>query len=549
MRKIFFIFIFSGLVYLADGRGQGNYVSVDNRVYDFLERMEAERIITDYHSESLPLSRKTVADFLLRIRDKRDELSEIDKSFLEYYLIEFGFEAFGNIDRYQSLFGQGDFDLLSNKEKFLYAYYDDKFSIFVKSFLFERVNGNRNSAIKNTAVLSEVGGRIYGSITKYIGFEIEGKNGFLKGDKSAAYVEDELIYNFKLNEKPESNFFDRAYGYIAFEHPNLQIKVGSDRQLQGYGINKLILGNFSPNFNYVNLKINYKSLEFAYTHGWLLGSKNVSLDPVEGTINQVTPKYYVHHRLAFSPFDYFRIGFGETVIYSRRNVDLAYLNPFNFYKSTEHSLQDRDNALLYTDMEFLPFPKVRFYSTLLIDDVDFSKLGSGWFGNQFGINFGLNLYSPIDYFPLHFGFEYTRLEPYIFTHRINENNYSNYNYALGPELQPNSDQISIQLNYFPNPKLNLTLLINYTRHGSNKIKNGEIINYGGDLYLGKRTFDSEYVKFLGGDLEKKIGVEINGYYEFIRNIKAIGKIKYEKTQKISTDESILIFSIGLISFL
>jgi len=546
MKKFFIVLILTIPVLIFS---QGTYVSVESEVYPFLDRMKTNGAIENYYSESLPLTRKKIAELLLSIWERREKLNATDRSFLNYYLTQFGFEAFGTLDRSESIFTDSDFDFFSDREKFLFAYVKEKeFSIFAKSYFFMRANYLDELKTNYKAGLGEIGGRIYGSFANVIGFEMDGRNGILKGDKAAALVDEDLRYNFKLFEKIESNFFDRAYGYISFEHPNITMKIGSDRQIIGYGSNKLILGDNSPNFNYVSLRLNYKSFLFDYTHGWLLGERYDVYDKLVDYITSVDPKYFVHHRISFSPFSNLRLGFGESVIYSRRGVDFAYLNPFNFYKSTEHSLQDRDNTLLYADVEYIPFQKIKLYSTLLIDDVDFGKLGSGWFGNQFALNVGVNIVNPLATIPLHFNIEYVRVEPYTYTHRIIDNNYSNYNYPLGSNLQPNSDRVIFAVNYFPSPKVNFTASTAYERHGKNYSINWETINVGGDLNLGRRTTDPEYVKFLDGKLERTLSIELKCFYEFIRNIKLHGKFRYEKIKSYENYNA-LIFSIGLISFI
>lgn len=528
---------------------QGTYVPVDNDVYPFLSRMKTIGVNDNYYSESLPLTRNKVAELLLNIWDKRERLNSTDKSFLNYFLTEFGYEAFGSLEKYESLFTDSDFDFLSDREKYMLAYSKEKeFSIFVQSHLFFRRNlFKENNAIYN-ATLGEIGGRVYGSFIDALGFEIDGRNGLLKGNKTAALAEKDLKYNFKLFEKEESSFFDRAYGYIAYEHPNINVKIGSDRQIIGYGINKLILGDNSPNFDYLSLRLNYKSFQFDYTHGWMLGKKYRSTVSDRGYQITFEPKNFVHHRISFSTFKNLRLGFGESVIYANRIVDFAYINPFNFYKSTEHSLQDRDNTLLYLDAEYIPFSEVKLYSTFLIDDVDFSKLGSGWFGNQFAYNIGADVVQPFETLPLHFGIEYIRIEPYTYTHRLIENNYSNYSYPLASELQPNSDRITFVIKIFPSPKVNFTASASYQRHGKNYNENLNLINVGGELNFGRRTFDSETANFLDGNLERTMSFEFKGFYEFIRNVKLIGMCRFDQ---IKSDKPVnfLIFSIGLISFI
>jgi len=539
------ILIIGFLFVIQSIKAQGLYVPANHSIYKFLERMEAAGIIENFQNETKPLLRTKIVDYLTIIFNKRFELSQTERIFLNYYVEEFYVDIAGTLDKYEILFGDKKYNPFSEREKFIYAYNDQSnLKFFVKAHLNFGTYLSKNEKPSN---FIEAGGRFYGSLSKLIGFEFDARNGVIIGDKSSALKQPELSYNFKLNEKPESKFFDRSYGYIAIESPYFDFKIGRDRKLLGYGYNKLILSDYSPEFEAINFSMNYKSFSFEYLHGWLLKQTDHPL--LTGRSFDPAPtenKYFVFHRLSFSPLKNVKVGFGESVIYQRTSPQLDYLNPLNFYKSIEHQLGDKDNALLFFDLEILPIKNLRLYSTFLIDDIDFSKIGTRWYGNKTALNLGLNIYNLITEFPLHFLFEFTRIEPYTFTHHLPERNYTNLGYSLSTDQPPNSYRLDFGINFAPSPKLDFSAFYSFTKWGRNYVVNDKIVNVGGDINFGKREEDSDYVSFLDGELETINSIKISAYYEIFRNIKFSTMFNYSKS---SSQSSSLILSFGLISFL
>ncbi len=272
--------------------------------------------------------------------------------------------------------------------------------------------------------------------------------------------------------------------------------------LIGYGPAKFILGDNSPLFNYISLNLNYKFFTFSYFHGKLLGNAAYHDDTVTGGSEFVTEKYMGYHRIGFNISDDLNFGLGEVIIYGDRPIDLSYLNPFNFYKSTEHANRDRDNSMLFIDLNNKSLKGLKIYASLLLDDITFEKLGSGWYGNQTILNAGIyssNLYKIL---PLDLELQYLKIDPYVYTHRLSRNNYTNFGYNLGSNLQPNSELFFSKINFRFNNRVNVSAGFSYAIHGANPIDaKGSIKNVGGNIALGHRVFDSETVHFLDGDLE------------------------------------------------
>lgn len=511
------IIIFLIVIFSFSLISQSEFVPAEHPIYSFLERMSAHNIIDSYESFYKPQTRKKISEYLNLIINEESQLSEIDKNILNDYKSEFEYELFGTIEKSQSLVSSKGYKLFSNNEKYLYFYETkNKFNVFVNLIGEGELFASNYFQKKLFSPIGIAGTSIRGTILDKFGFYFKGTNGIVFSNKNNSLNKKELSYNFKLNENNDEIFFDDTEGYLSLNLDFLYFKIGRDRQLIGYGNNKILFGDNSQKFDYISMYFNYDIFSVSYFHGKLLGNlqKRISID---GPTNIIDDKYAAFHRIGFNFSRHFNLGLGETVIYSNRSPELSYLNPFNFYKSIEHSNQDRDNANLFIDFSNNTISGLKFYSMLMIDDIKFSKIGSGWYGNQTLWNFGMDYYT--NSFPADFHIQFLRIEPYVFSHRIISNNFTNLGSNLGFDVQPNSEVFFSEVNYRINFRTNVSFNFLFIKHGANPLDaNGNTINVGGNINLGHRIIDSEAAKFLDGEHEYERTFGINFMYEPFNNI-------------------------------
>jgi hypothetical protein len=287
------------------------------------------------------------------------------------------------------------------------------------------------------------------------------------------------------------------------------------------------MGEGAPKYDYLNLNLNYKVFSFNYIHGKLIGSRTDTFDSLYGVQTSITDKYLVYHRLGIN-LKSTNIGFGEMIVYSRRSWDLGYLNPFNFYKSVEHAGQDRDNSLLFFDISHIPFSGLKLYGAVNIDDIDFSKVGTGWHGNKLLYNAGFFTTFLHNYTSIDIGGQYLHIDPYLYSHRIFDNNVTNSSYSLIDPLQPNSENLVFRINYYPLRRLKFRLDGFYARHGANPLNpDGSIKrNVGGDVLVGHRDIDDLKAEFLDGDIEYLRRFSLTAVYEPIKGYNIELSLKY-----------------------
>lgn len=502
MKIYFYLFIvFSAACNIL---AQAEYVQSDNKVYNFLERMDNLNIIDGYNSFELPKTRKEISKLLITVKENESLLDNIDKKMLADFLLEYEFEISNSLEHTSKIIDSNGYDLFSQRNKYLFYFYDSSASIFINLIGESQFISASKPSIKNSfGGLALIGGEIRGTFMNNFGFLISGYNGSAFGDRASSSLSDKLKFNYKFNENQDSSFFDDTFGYLTADFDLVKFKIGSDRLNLGYGRVKTFLGDNSPLFNYVSLKINYKFFTFSFFHGKLLGQSISDTSFINGSVREIDEKYIGYHRIGFNISSDIDFGFGEFIIYGDRPIDLSYLNPFNFYKSTEHANRDRDNSMLFLDFNNTSIKGLKFYSTLLLDDIDFSKLGTGWWGNQMLLTIGASSSSLYDLIPIDINAEYVRVDPYVFSHRLIRNNFSNYNYSLSSISNPNTSLFYLGFDYRLSYRLSVTTSFTYFIHGANPLNSDGIIskNVGGDIQLGHRLFDSENSKYLDGDLE------------------------------------------------
>lgn len=524
-------------------------VPLYNQVYEFLNRMNVKGILQQYSNTILPISRKEVGEMLKEIASTRDQLSIIDKSYLDKFEREFANEL-GIVEQHSVLF-TGEQSLsekmnksFSDREKYLYEYQDSNATMYVE---FLGSIENRMKKVTNTKSVStqllQYGGRIRGTYKNRLGYSMQTTNGTQYGNKPFALEDPKLKTNYKLNE-PNSNNFDFTEGYLRADLDWLNIQFGSEFQSVGTGYSdKLILSDNAPVFDALKIDAKYKSVKFLYLHG--ITGRRVFTDvfyddeQVEYSIN----RYFAFHRVQFSLTNFFNIGLSEMVIYQLSSPEFSYLNPFSFYKSGEHSRGDLDNSLIALDIEVFPLVNYKLYATFLIDDIDFQKIGTGWWGNEVAWQFGVLKTNLFNFESFDGIVEYTRIEPFVYSHHKSGNSYTYKEQNLGPHLQPNSDELFLQVNYRSSEKLRAWFLFASERHGENILNNfGQLIkNVGGNILEGHRRYDSDKTKFLAGNLRKTTRFQLKAIYEPITNyfVEAMYEFRNENltwlSQKINSN--------------
>ena len=183
-------------------------------------------------------------------------LDKSDRQTLVDLQNEFEFDINGETNHQESLFGEGRYHLFSQDPKYLYYYNKSGAGNFFINFLGDGgYVGFDSAGNKNNSVMLGYGGEIRGTILQKFGFFIKATNGVIAGNREAAALHiRRLQYNWNLHAIPPSSFFDETEGYCTADFDYIKIKVGRDRELFGYGVNKLFLSENSPETDFFIIK-------------------------------------------------------------------------------------------------------------------------------------------------------------------------------------------------------------------------------------------------------------------------------------------------------
>ncbi len=498
-------------------------IPADNEVYKFLNRKYVEGLLTDYDDIILPLSRNQVLKFLHQIKSKEEKLSAIDKELLHRFIVKFG-----DSDSLYSLnFFDGfpeDFfeNVASNEEKHLYKFKDSIITFIVDPVL--NLNNLYLGSNKKGAMLFSYGAKIRGSFDNWLGFSVQAANGLVVGNRVTALLDKRVEQSFTFNDT-KINYFDETEGYVRLEKDFLDFQLGRERILWGRGqLNKLILSENPPQFDFVKFKLHYNILRYDFIHGWLV-IKPEFVKIGDDITKEKRSKYIAISRLGINLSSHLSFGVSQMIIYSNRAFEAAYLNPFLFWESAQRSLNDLDNSFLVFDGRYKISDGLMINGSAIFDDINFDRLFKGeWAGhnNGFAWQTGMSLTNPILPENLILNLEYLQLRPYIFSHwGFKESlTYTSNGYLLGVDLQPNSTRFSLDLLYDLSSRINIGLKYFYSLHGNNEYDSlgNRTRNVGGNVFEYYTLKDSTFAYLLDGIRETEHKVRLSFNWEFLNNI-------------------------------
>lgn len=550
LKKFTFLLIFFSSISII--YSQTELVPVRHQVYDFLKRMQLKGIISDYNSSNIPIDRNKVTGYLKRIDALKTDLTSVDRNILGEMFIEFNPDSnlidslsygFINSPSFNGLFD-------NTRRKYLYKFDDRNVSFLVDglaSYSFRSFSGD---SYDNSIMLGELGMRFRGSLFNNLGFYLRLSNGqqIAGGDQdrlAAMAMDSKLSSNVKFrNEK----YYDSFEGYLRYSTAGnwFSLMAGRESFTLGYGyLDKLFLSDNAVPFDMIKLDLNYNAIGYSFFYG------NIKGDSLGRAIQS---KNIVGNSLTFN-FDKVKFSVFEAIIVADRPLSFTYFNPVSFLVSADFSSQnDNDNnALMGFSFEAVPFYNISVQGTLLIDDLDFKTLfkDESLRDNKFGFQAGLMWNDFLSIPNLKFTGEYTRINPYVYTHRTNKAAYTHWNWSLGHHLPPNSDEIAVRADYYLSQRIHLSTQFLYQRSANGYTLNPNATiahNYGGDLLRGDGDllFLPEFLK--GNRYDKKtisasIYLEpVKQYYIVFQYFKVLQNLIYSGKSK---DDNIIYFTIGV----
>ena len=265
-------------------------IKATHHIYPFLKKMQVKGILQNYDDMIIPFSREEINSFLLQIDSSRNLLSSSDREFLDRMKEKLFLINNEKINLFDGFPGDLANNITLDKKKHLY-HYNDSVVTFNIDPIFE-YNFLHSSHTESSASLLNYGGTMTFSFNDWLGFYVEGTNGIVWGNRNTAVIDDRVGQSFTFNDT-KINYFDGTQGYLRLHKDIFNLQLGRERILWGRGyLNKMILSDNPPLFDFVKFNVSYKTLKYDFIHAWLIQPKTiVFIDSLRGESRNKPAKY------------------------------------------------------------------------------------------------------------------------------------------------------------------------------------------------------------------------------------------------------------------
>ena len=440
------------------------------RIYDYLDELASEGVI-ELNSTVKPYSRQFIAEKLLQAQKQNTLLNKRQNDDLNFFLNEFALE--------QNKLPETKLNLVNMETSTLafiqpaFHYKDSIFRARITPIIGMTVTRNANGNITKRwygAEFQAMMGKhlsVYGSLRD---ISIQGQLLARPG-----YLNDFPGYEYKESSGGGDYSDSRAgikyawnWGSVGLVKDNI---VWGDNY---HGSN--ILSGRAPSFPMLTLHLKpTKWFEMQYIHGWLVSnvadSSHYYLE--NGTTKWYRPanKFLAANIFTFTPVKHLNVSVGNSIVYAENNVQAAYLLPFAFYKSIDHSMTkglgiENQNSQVFFNISSRNIKHLHLFTSVYADEINFARFKPGSAEkNPISIKVGANLSNfPIQNLSVIGEFTHTNIINY--KHSIPVLTWASNSYNLGSYLGDNSQEMYLALRYKPIRGLDLNLSFMDAKHGN-----------------------------------------------------------------------------------
>ena len=510
--------------------------------YDLLDRLRTNGRCDLGTANTRPLSRTILLATMLKIyHESSERLSRTERESMAFLFYEFA-EEVEKLEARDGAVASGE-QQRTAQDRFvgwlpgpfyanarnLLAWRQQHFSFYFDPILYRDGTYNHPDTLDSQdRVLQNISGfTFWGTLGNKLGYYLNSRDTKEHGTRS--YPTSSRItwprYGFARGHGTHI-YHDETIAYLFLSIPHLDFEVGKNQNRWGPGhTGSLMLNDYATSYDQIKLAVSFWKAKFTYLHGFLHQYPPLPLTSYEsnGVERQIVAnKYVAAHRLEMAPTPWLNFALHETILYGERGVELAYLNPIMFYRSAEHFLGDRDNAMMGADLEARPVRGLRLYGELLVDDFSVARLGESWYGNKTAWLAGLHATDPFGLPSSDWHLELVHLDPYVYSHTFPINVYQNYATSLGHWAAPNSELLHFEWLFWPQRQWRFRFIAEQYRHGANP----DDRNVGGDIDRAFHVMDAQTVFFLDGIRERRRRFRLDASYELFRNLRVKAALEH-----------------------
>ena len=415
------------------------YQHISNEdIYAFLEEMANDHLI-GANPIVRPWSRKYIAEKLSELKEQYDQLTPVQQKEVDFYLRDFNKEL--KPDKHF-------------KKRFDIFYYKDSLFTFSANLIlgmeyWHNANGGLHHRWNGAEAFAYIG--------KHWGFYAN-----LRDNHDSRVIRSPQY----LNQLPGANYkgdhdFSEMRGGVTYSWKWGSVGLLKDHFVWGDNLNgSNIFSGRTPSYAYLNLHLTpAKWFDFRYIHGWLMSMVVDSSrsywyqDGDQMTYRRVYhPKYIAANLFTFIPVERLYLTFGNSIVYDYMRPYPAYLIPFVFFKSIDHTASagiDNQNSQMFFGVSSRQVRHLHLSVTLFLDEIAISRM---FHPDEHSNFYSLKIGGALADWPLKntgLKAEYTRTNPLTYRHYIPTITFASNRYNLGNYLQDNAQEVYLAVNVRP----------------------------------------------------------------------------------------------------
>lgn len=451
MRHICFFLVTCAVILSLNTHAQTVYEHVSNKnIYNFLTELATEKVVT-INTATRPWSRKQIRALLDEATNSKSRLSKRQQKELEFYLEDYALEGTATTaprSKYDLFKKLPNLSTTANAPALNYADKHFKFQLRPLWGYETWIAGGEKASHQ------------WGGLEAHATYDNWGFYANLRDNHETMRMADKMLVTpmtggvYKGRDGGVD--YSEMRGGITYNWNWGTIGLIKDHIEWGtnyHGPN--ILSSRAPSFARIQLELHPTPwLDFSWYHGWLVSKVTDSLRTyTNGNIERkiFRPKYMAANMFTIKPWKQIHISVGNAIIYSDIDVQPAYLIPFMFYKSIDHTISDgadNQNSQMFADISIWPVKHLHMYGSIYFDEFKKDRVTNDTVHNFISGKAGFH----VSGWPLRnisFTTEYTRSNPITWKHRIPSLTYATNEFNMGHYLRDNAEEIYLDLTWKP----------------------------------------------------------------------------------------------------
>lgn len=450
---ILLLYLLSTLMFKGLAQEIPEHIS-DDHIYSFIDELANEGLI-ELNSVVKPYSRQYIAGKLQEAAGKPGSMSQVQQKTLQMLLKDYAPETDNNFRAGLNLTRDTSRVQVSLLPP-VFSYRDGLFRAYLKPVYGVRFISNSNGNVRHTH-----GGLSAGAyIGKHWAVWASLRDNYQTNEILAmpSYLTPEEGGNYKIGVQGRSGGdYSEMRAGIAWSWQWGSLSFSKDHVEWGdnyHGAN--IFSGKAPSAAMLKLNLDpVKWFSFTYFHSWLVSevidsSRSYFSQP--GMYRAVfRDKYLAANMFTFRPMKRLMVSAGNSIIYSDTKVQPAYLIPFMFFKSVDHTLShniDNQNSQMFVNISSRQIRHLHLFTTVFVDEFSVSRIGDPNRTNFTGFKAGFRLSGwPLKNVSL--TAEATRSNPMIYRHRVETLTFESNGFNMGHYLRDNSRELYVALQWRP----------------------------------------------------------------------------------------------------